>query len=76
MWITPMVQDVASNRESCGRGGEAWYYPIRISLSVFSRATSGGARTWGKQNMGYRREMALGLLRVSIIYDVVYTYPI
>ena len=69
-----MVVDVASNRESCGRGGEAWYYPI--SLSVFSRATSGGARTWGKQNMGYRREMALSLLRVSIIYDVVYTYPI
>ena len=75
-WITPMVVDIASNGESCGRGGEAWYYPIRISLSVFSRATSGGARTWGKQNMGCRREMVLGLLRMSIIYDAVYTYPI
>ena len=71
-----MAVDIAGNRESCGRGGEAWHYPIRTSLSVFSRATSGGARTWGKQNMGYRREMGLGLPRVSIIYDVVYTYPI
>ena len=71
-----MVVDIAGKRGSCGRRGEAWYYPIGISLSVFSRATSGGARTWGKQNMGYRREMALGLLRVSIIYDVAYTYPI
>ena len=71
-----MVVNIAGNRGSCDRGGEAWCYPIRISLSVFSRATSGGARTWGKQNMGCRREMALSLMRVSIIYDVVYTYPI
>ena len=76
MWITPMVEDIAGKRGSRGRGGEAWHYPIRISLSVFSRATSGGTRTWGKQNMGYHGEMVLGLLKVSIIYDVVYTYPI